>query len=82
MIHAIEFRSELLAEVDRPEYAFVAQVVIQKGTSLHADVRPYVAESDDGPLEVADLYLEDGSIVRAVRFAAFRFLDRAKRRKE
>ena len=43
-----------------------------------ADIKPYVAESDDGPVEVADLSLEDGSIARAVRFAAFRFLDESR----
>ena len=30
---------------------------------------------------VADLTLEDGSVARAVRFAAFRFLDQPKLRK-
>ena len=38
-------------------------------------LKPYVLESAEGPLEVADLFLRDGSIARAVRFAAFQFLD-------
>ena len=32
------------------------------------------------PVEVADLHLDDGRVARAVRFAAFRFLDGAKSR--
>ena len=83
MFHAIEFRWVVLADVDRPEYAYQQRVVIKEGTRLHAHIKPYVAESPDGPVEVADLYLDDGSVARAVRFVAFRFLDgaRAARRK-
>jgi hypothetical protein len=82
MVHAIEFRWVVLAEVDRPEYAYPQRVVIKEGTRLHAHIKPYVAESPDGPIEVADLHLDDGSVARAIRFAAFRFLDggRAARR--
>jgi hypothetical protein len=65
----------VLAEVDRPEYAYPQRVVIKEGTRLQAHLKPYVAESPDGPIEVADLHLDDGSITRAIRFAAFRFLD-------
>ena len=82
MFHEIEFRWVVLAEVDRPGYALLERAVITEGTRLHANIRPYVAESPDGPIEVADLFFEDGSIARAVRFAAFRFLDESKRRKD
>lgn len=75
MAHAIEFCWIVLAELDRPEYAYPQRVVIKEGTRLQAHIKPYVAESPDGPIEVADLHLVDGSVARAVRFAAFRFLD-------
>jgi hypothetical protein len=82
MVHMIEFRWVVLADIDRPEFAFPQRVIIKEGTRLHAEIKPYVAESsDDGPVEVADLTLEDGSVARAVRFAAFRFLDGSPRRK-
>jgi hypothetical protein len=42
---------------------------------LSAQIKPYVLESTRGPVEVADLFLEDGSVARAVRFATFKFLD-------
>jgi hypothetical protein len=80
MTHQIEFRWVVLAEIDRPEYAYPQRVVIKEGTRLSAAVKPYVSESPDGPVEVADLTLEDGSVARGVRFAAFQFLDRPKRR--
>jgi hypothetical protein len=78
MIHRIEFRWLVLAEIDGPEYGLIQSVVIKQGTRLSAKIKPYVAESPDGPIEVSDLYLEDGSVVRAVRFAAFQFLDGSK----
>jgi hypothetical protein len=78
MTHRVEFRWLVLAEVERPEYAYPQRVIIKEGTRLTAHIRPYVVESPEGPVEVADLYLEDGGIARAVRFAAFRFLDQQK----
>ena len=78
MMHRIEFRWLVLADVDRPEYAYPQGVVIKEGTRLLAKIKPHVAESADGPIEVADLHLEDGSVARAVRYAAFRFLDGSK----
>ena len=82
MTHRVEFRWLVLAEVDRPEYAYPQRVMIKEGTQLTVRVRPHVVESPDGPVEVADLHLEDGGIARAVRFAAFRFLDQRKLRKQ
>lgn len=77
MLHAIEFRWLVLADVERPEYAYPQRVVLKEGTRLLARLQPYVAESPDGPVEVADLQFADGGTARAVRFAAFRFLDAA-----
>jgi hypothetical protein len=53
-------------------------VVINEGTRLSAKIKPYVAEPPGGPVEMADLYLEDGSVIRAVRLAAFQFFDSSK----
>jgi len=78
MIHPIEFRWLVIAEIDGPEYGLMQSVVINEGTRLSAKINPYVAESPGGPIEMADLYLEDGSVIRAVRFAAFQFLDGSK----
>jgi hypothetical protein len=82
MMHQIEFRWLVLAEIDRPEFVYPQRVVIKEGTRLLAKIKPYVVEPPDGPVEVADLHLEDGSVARAVRFAAFWFLDGSKSRKQ
>ena len=81
MFHQIEFCRMTFADVERPEYVFMQRLVIKEGERLAARLKPYVQESAAGPVEVADLCLDDGSILKAVHYAAFRFLDGAKARK-
>jgi len=40
-----------------------------------AAIRPYVVETVYGPMEMADLFLEDGSVTRGIRFECFRFVE-------
>ena len=75
MNHSIEFRLPSLADVEVPGKTRLERIIIKRGLRLRVQLKPYVLESAEGPLEVADLFLRDGSIARAVRFAAFRFLD-------
>jgi hypothetical protein len=75
MYHNIEFRLKGLAELEPPGKSQIERLVIKQGTRLSAEIKPYVVETIRGPVEVADLFLEDGSIARAVRFATFRFVD-------
>ena len=75
MNHRIEFRLPRVFNVEVPGKARMVRIIIKKGLRLRVHLKPYVLESDEGPLEVADLFLRDGSIARAVRFAAFQFLD-------
>lgn len=75
MYHAIEFRLMGLAELETRGRSHLEQLVIREGTRLNAQIKPYVVETKRGPVEVADLFLEDGSVARAVRMATFRFLD-------
>jgi hypothetical protein len=75
MYHSIEFERDLLAELDVPGQGRTPRVQIDKGTRLKAEIRPYVVESVLGPIEAADLLLEDGTVARTVTFASFHFLD-------
>ena len=75
MYHNIEFRLDGSVELEVPGATRLQQLVLQNGTRVRAQVKPYVVEGKRGPIEVADLFLEDGSTARAVRFASFRFLD-------
>ena len=75
MYHNIEFRMDGLVELEIPGTTRLQQLVVQSGTRVRAQVKPYIVESRRGPIEVADLFLEDGGAARAVRFASFRFVD-------
>jgi hypothetical protein len=75
MYHNIEFRLKGLAELEIPGKSQLERVVIKQGTRVRADIAPYVDETAWGPIEMADLFLEDGSVARAVRYATFTFLD-------
>ena len=75
MFHKIEFRLRGVAELETTGRSNLEQLVIKQGTRLKAEIRPYVLETKRGPVEVADLVLEDGSIARAVRYATFSFVD-------
>jgi hypothetical protein len=75
MYHTIEFRLKGLAELETPGKPQLERLLIEQGTRLHAQIEPRVIESERGPVEVADLFLEDGSVARAVRYATFIFVD-------
>lgn len=75
MYHTIEFASEFITNLEIcPNYR-VDGLVIRKGDILRAHIKPYVAEAADGPVEVADLFIDDGTATFQVPFACFRFVD-------
>ena len=49
--------------------------MLKPGTCLRAQIRPHVLEPAEGPVEVADLFFEDGTATRAVPFACFAFVN-------
>jgi hypothetical protein len=73
MFHTIEFTLGLEANSlhDRRQ-----PLLLQPGDCLPAQLRPHVVESANGPVEAADLLLEDGTVLADVPFAFFRFVDR------
>ena len=75
MYHSIEFERDLLAELDVPGEGRMPRILIEQGTRLRTEIHPYVVESALGPIEVADLLLQDDSIARSVAFASFHFRD-------
>jgi len=42
---------------------------------LRSEIKPYVTQSDEGPVEMADLLFEDGTITRQVPFESFAFVE-------
>jgi len=51
------------------------QLRIGKGTRLNAQLKPCVMETSDGPVEVADLFFDNGATARSMPFDLFSFVD-------
>jgi hypothetical protein len=75
MFHYIEFAIEHVTNLEVcPNYR-VEGLVFRKGDVLRAQIKPYVREGEHGPVEVADLYFDDGTATFRVPYACFRFVD-------
>ena len=75
MYHTIEFDEPLTLDLETSPRHPLERVSIRKGARLRAEIKPYVVETEDGPAEVADLFFEDGTATRGVRFASFSFVE-------
>lgn len=75
MYHTIEFADEFVADLEISRKQPLERVLIRKGTHVQVQVKPYVIETSEGLMEVADLFFEDGTATRAVPFALFSFID-------
>jgi len=75
MYHTIEFAAECWMDVEISPKHRLERVRATKGLRLKAHVRTYVVEAADGPVEVSDLFFEDGTATRQVRSGCFTFVD-------
>jgi hypothetical protein len=75
MYHTLEFAVESMVDLEVSRKQPLERVLIRRGTRVRAQLRPYVIEAKSGPVEVADLFFEDGSSTRAVRFEWFSFVE-------
>jgi hypothetical protein len=75
MYHTIEFGSECVVDVEASPGNRLQRTRVRRGTRLSAVIRPYVRGTDHGPIEMADLFLADGTGLREVPFAMFKFVD-------
>jgi len=75
MYHTIEFDEPLTLDLEISRKHPLERLSVAKGTRLRAQVRPRILETERGPVEVADLFFEDGSAARSVRFSSFSFID-------
>ena len=71
MYHTIEFAADLTVDLEVSPKQPLERVRMRKGMRRRAQVRPYVLETEDGPVEVADLFFDDGTAARKVPFACF-----------
>jgi hypothetical protein len=75
MYHTIEFLVESLVDLEISPKRWLERVLIKQGSRRQAQIKPYVVETTDGPVEVADLYFDDGTVTRGVCFEFIRFVD-------
>ena len=75
MYHTIEFTDARMVDLEITPNKPLERLRIGKGTRLRAQIKPCVVETVFGPVEVADLFFEDGTTTRMVPFGAFRFVD-------
>ena len=75
MYHTIEFDVAMTLDLEISRKQPMERLSVAKGARMRAQLRPHVLETEDGPVEAADLFFEDGSAFRSVRFASFSFVD-------
>ena len=72
--HKLQFRATARFDLQVPGKARLEQLRIEKGEVLQAEVRPYVQETEAGPVEVADLHLPGDGTILTVPMKSFRFV--------
>jgi len=75
MYHTIEFDEPLTLDLEVSARQPLERVSVKKGTRHRAQIKPYVVETEVGPVEVVDLFFEDGTTTRRVRFSSFSFIE-------
>jgi hypothetical protein len=75
MYHTIAFTADCILDLETSPQHWLERTLIRRGTRLQAQLRPHVVETDEGPVETADLFFPDGSASRNVRFDCFSFED-------
>jgi hypothetical protein len=75
MYHTIEFTTEFTVDLETSPKEPLDRLWIQRGVRRRAQIKPFVMQTSRGPIEVADLFFEDGTATRTVPFFCFSFVD-------
>jgi hypothetical protein len=75
MRHLIEFTRAFISDLEVSPGQRLERLRVRKGTHAFVGIRPYVVETADGPVEMADLDLEDGTVIRSLPFEHFHFVE-------
>jgi hypothetical protein len=75
MYHTLEFAVECTTDLEISPKHYLERLLIQAGRQIRAQIKPYVVETEDSIVEVADLFFEDGTTTRQVPFHYFRFVE-------
>lgn len=74
MNHRLRFRGEYELDLQVSGKARLEKVRMRDGEVIEAMLRPRVVETPEGPVEVADLQLDGGTLL-GVRMECFRFVE-------
>jgi thymidylate kinase len=69
----IEFTEDLTVYLEVTPKRVLERLHLRKGDHRQARIKPYVVETEDRPVEVADLFFADGTFTRRVPFGMFSF---------
>jgi hypothetical protein len=75
MYHLIEFNTAFNADVEISPKQRLERLRVRKGTRAYVRLRPFVVETAGEFDEVADLFFEDGAVIRQVPYERFRFVE-------
>lgn len=75
MYHLIEFCTPFVADLEISPKHRLERLRIRRGMRLHAWLQLQVVETRQGPVEVADLYLDNGTVIRGIPYRQFRFVE-------
>jgi len=75
MYHTLEMLVDYAAELELSPQSPCERVLIQQGSRFKARTTAHVVEGDDCPIEVADLYFEDGAVTRNIPYAYLKFVE-------
>ena len=74
MYHTIAFVKDGVIDLERSRKHSLERVLVRRGIPLQAQIKPYVIEGKEGPIEVADLFFDDGTATRMIAFAQLCFV--------
>jgi hypothetical protein len=75
MYHPIRFAEDLWLDLERSSKHPLERVFLRANTQRRVQLRPFILETEDGPMEMADLFFEDGTTARGIPFASFTFVE-------
>jgi hypothetical protein len=75
MFHTIEFVIDFTVDLEISPRKPLEQMRMRAGNRRRAQIKPYVVETSQGLVEVADLFFEDGTATRMVAFSCFTLVD-------
>jgi hypothetical protein len=75
MYHVIEFADNAVLDLEVSAKQPLERIRVKRGDRVKAQIRPYVAETEEGFVEMADLFFADGTATRGVPWSAIFFVE-------